>query len=111
MTPPDLVETIPDGDIPSGSEAGNLLGFTDEKFSGTLVKKGKRIIIQMIESREKRKNNTRTFFLHLLSLGFTLDVTRPIDDMSKLCRSLGFIPTWEWSDVHTCYVWLWRGKR
>lgn len=107
----ELRDTIPDGDIPSGSEVGILLGFTDEKFSGTLVKKGTRIVIQMIESKEKRKNNTRRFFLHLLSLGFELEITRPRDEMNHLCRTLGFKPSWEWSDVHNDYVWLWRGRR
>lgn len=88
------------------------LGFTDDKFYGTLDinRTSREILIIYIESKDKRKGNVRKFYEELRKNGWEVVVTRPCDAMNFLCRKLGYESSWEYHEIHSQWCWTWRGK-
>ncbi len=105
--PADLCQSLEgDGCIPAGSEIGNVLGFTSDKFDGWLWKKGGEIMISFIESKDQGKGNVRALMDRLeLVWGVTVAVPTPLGRMQRILEARGFKPTLEETELGICEIW------
>ena len=77
------------GCIPPDCDFAKEIGFTSDKFSGYLWKRGNAILVSLIISREERRGN----FLHLLNAlkekGCDIVVPNPSSRMALICDRFG----------------------
>lgn len=82
--------------IEAGSEYGNRLEFTSDKFSGVLVCTLPGLIwLTMVISRQEGKGNVRQFIHDLHIKGYTVKAPDPFPKMEKILKSMGFTMTAE----------------
>lgn len=80
--------------IETGTPEGDVLGFTEELFSGWLEKEvGNRLILHYIISRHRNKGNTQVLIREWLSRGYTVEVVMPRPIMQHILRKFRFIST------------------
>ena len=75
-----------DPDSPFGKE----LGFTTNKFSGWLWRKGNVIYVSFIVSLSESRGNLRNLLKNIHEKGFTIKIPTPFPRMEKICERLGF---------------------
>jgi len=90
-TPAEPKRIATDGIITLDSNRGKRFGFTHDLFDGYLWKRGKRIIISFIESREPGKGHLKALFDRIESLGYTIAVPTPSNRMRMICEKRGMV--------------------
>ena len=97
------------GIIELDSEAGDVLGFTGDKFmdGSYLWNLGDYIYISHIKSREKRKGYLSALFDSILSKGYGIKVPTPFPVMEAILIKKGFVRTEEWFEQFDEYVEVW----
>ena len=84
-----------DGKIGINSEFGKEIGFTDDKFSGWLWKKGNYIYVSFIESKQEGKGNLSKLFNSIQAKGFGIKVPTPFSRMESIIKRKSFVKTHE----------------
>lgn len=91
-----LIDEIQDGEIPSGSEDGKLLHFTDDLLYGRLEKRGNILYLHFIASIYPREGNVTRWIRFLLKeTPFDVRVSRPCEIMKHILKKFGFIEAYE----------------
>jgi hypothetical protein len=88
-TPAEPKRIATDGIINLDSNRGKRFGFTSDLFDGYLWKRGPRIIISFIESRDPGKGHLKALFDRIESLGYTIAVPTPSNRMRMICEKRG----------------------
>lgn len=102
-------------EIRAGSPTGVSLGFTENLFSGYLLKDGNTISICHIVSFYPKEGNVTRFIKGLLNEGYDVRVVMPVaESMEHICFRLGFKKTKEFSHEYgdiLVDVWIKKGKK
>ena len=92
----DYVSEIKDGEIPSGSDDGIKLGFTDDILYGRFEKCGNILYIHFIASIYPGQGNVTRLITHLVKdTKFDVRVSRPCTIMKHILGKLGFCEAYE----------------
>ena len=96
--------------IETGTPEGDILGFTEELFSGWLeMDKGNRLILHYIISRHRNKGNTQALIRTWLSHGYTVEVVMPRPIMQHILKKFRFVSTrMEFPDQYEGDVEVWH---
>lgn len=104
--------SVSDGIIELDTPFAKELGFTSDKFSGWLSKRGDYIYISLIESLNPRKGNLSKLFDRIQERGYGIKVPTPFPLMERILRKRGgFVKTLEpFAPEHgindPCEVWV-----
>lgn len=96
-----------DGVIDLDTPFAREIGFTSDKFSGYLYKRGKDIWISLIESLREGEGNLSALFRVILEKGFKLKVPTPFSKMEGILRNHGFKKTRVFSKAFEDMVDVW----
>lgn len=75
--------------ISPGEIGSDKIGFTDDKFRGTVVLKGNRAYIFYINSLHEGEGNAQRFIRGLADMGYEVRVVRPNATMRHICSKIG----------------------
>lgn len=94
--------------IEAGSDYGNTLGFTSDKFEGYLWQREEQsIYISLIMSLRPNEGNFSTLVRGLNSKGLRVKVPVPFPRMKIILEHLGFEQTYEQDEIHgDIEVWV-----
>jgi hypothetical protein len=103
------VEIMTGQRIETGTPEGDVLGFTEELFSGWLeLKTGNRLYLHYVISRHRNKGNTQAMIHSWLDWGYDVRVVLPRPVMQHILEKFCFVPSFEYMPDHygdTVKVW------
>ncbi len=91
-----------DGIIELGSPFAAKLGFTRDKFTGYLWKRGEMILISLITSNQPNKGHFSGLLNTIWSEGFDVGVPTPLGKMQSVLEKKGFQPYRD----EDCILWV-----
>jgi hypothetical protein len=88
-------QTIPKR-IETGTSEGDILGFTEELFSGWLeIYKDARLYLYYIISRCKNEGNTQTLITRWVNEGYDVRIVKPSPVMKHILGKFGYVESFE----------------
>jgi len=88
-------QTIPKR-IETGTSEGDILGFTEELFSGWLeIYKDARLYLYYIISRCKNEGNTQTLIKRWVNEGYDVRIVKPSPVMKHILGKFGYVESFE----------------
>jgi len=82
--------------IETGTHASDILGFSEQLFSGWLeMYEDNRLYLHYIISRDRNEGHTQTLLLRWLSEGYDVRVVMPRPIMQHILKKLQFVPSRE----------------
>jgi len=83
--------------IETGTPEGDVLGFSEDLFSGWLeMEAGNRLILHYIISRHRNMGNTQALIRQWLTDGYDVRVVMPRPVMQHILKKFRFIPAVGW---------------
>lgn len=101
----------------AGSALCNLLGFTDDLFTGWIEVCADRITdkeiiyLHYINSKYPRRGNATKLIKQWVDWGFDVRIVQPEPETKRIISRLGFVEYYEWKDgciPRNIYVEIWR---
>ena len=89
-------DSYQNGMIALGDDFANVLGFTEDKFSGylwrpeTINEEDKHITISLITSKKPGHGNLIALFDKIKDMGYSIVVPTPSNRMEAICAEYGF---------------------
>jgi hypothetical protein len=96
--------------IETGTSDGDILGFTEDLFSGWLeLYKDSRLYLYYIISRCKNEGNTRELIRRWICEGYDVRIVKPSSIMQHILGEFGYVESYEdLSHHYDCEVEVWR---
>lgn len=87
--------------IETGTSEGDILGFTEDLFSGWLeLYHDARLYLYYIISRYKNEGNTKNLIRRWISEGYDVRIVKPSIIMQHILKDYGYVATYEVLPAH-----------
>jgi hypothetical protein len=94
--------------IETGTPDGDALGFTEDLFSGWLMREENRLCLHYIISRVKTEGNVQRLIRRWLDEGYHVSVVMPRPIMQHILKKFQFAPSLEYfPDDYMDHVEVW----
>jgi hypothetical protein len=79
-------------EIRAGTRLGEILGFREELFYGTMeILEDGRLYLYYISSKEPMEGNTTRLIQHWIDMGFEVRIVRPCPEMQRIIGRMGMV--------------------